>query len=280
MKRLTFFLLVFVLILTGCFGNRVKPSGEPAPVLKIWTSDEILDVVGQRTQAIRQVKALITVKVDGKKPSGFFLPIRTLDAALWTERPRPPAERAVQIRLQGFNPLGGTLFDLVSKDGRPQLSVPGRSKEVQQRLEEMLIRNGARSSFPYEILDALAGGGQPLMRPSESTAIEQSDGEIIVYQFLLEADGRSRLIRKYWLDDRLLTKQAAYFAPTGRPSVTLVYRDYQTVPSSGDGIEESFWPHEITVNFSEKGQLTVTFREVLLNQPFQAGAFSLGALSK
>ncbi len=263
-------LLVFMAIATGCAESRVKPV-EPSLAVKNWTPEEILEVVSQRASAVRQVKTLLTVKLEGKRPSGFFFPGRSMDAALWTERPQ-------QIRLQGFSPFGGTLFDLVSKDGRVQLSVPGRSKEIQNSLEEMLIRKG---DFSSELLDAIAGGGQTLMRPSELSAIEQNGNEIILYQFL---SNKSRLLRKYWLDpDRLLTKQAVYFDPSGRPSVTLLYRDYQSVPSSGGNTtppEGSFWPREITAILNNKGRLVITFNEVNLNQPFQPGAFTLGSHSQ
>jgi hypothetical protein len=280
-KILAVFLLISVMMTAGCFGNRIKPD-EPSRRVKNWTADEILEVISQRAQAIRQVKTLITVKIDGKRPPGFFLPGRTIQAALWTERPD-------LIRLQGFNPFGGTLFDLVSKEGRLQLSVPGRSKEVQARLEEMLIRNGEWSSFSSEFLDGLAGGGQSLTRPSELSAVEQNGREIVLYQFFLNK-GRSRLVRKYFLDaDRLLTRQAVYFDLSGRPSVTLLYRDYlvitspQEAPRSEEntaGRAENFWPREITAILNDKGRLLVTFSEVSLNQPFQAGAFSLGAKSR
>jgi hypothetical protein len=312
-KARTFVLPAIILVLTGCFGNRIKPT-EPPLVLKNWTSDEILDVISQRAGAIQQVKTLITVKIDGKRPPGFFIPVQSLQASLWTERPH-------QIRLQGFSPLGGTLFDLVSKDGRLQLSVPGRSKEVQKTLEEMLIRNKEKSSISSELLDALAGGGQPLLRPSESSAVEQNEREIILYQFLLDSTGKTRLLRKYWLEgDRLLTKQAVYFDPNGHPSVTVVYNDYQAIPSSEGSISSpegarsspggaresseeaigspegeivspggsiispggalNFWPREVTATLKGQGRLLITFREVKLNQPFQAGAFSFGALSR
>ena len=154
-------------------------------------------------------------------------------------------------------------------------------------MEEMLLKNGAWSSISSDLLDALAGGGQSMMRTSEFSAVEQAGREIILYQFLLN-NGKTRLVRKYWLDsDRLLTSQAVYFDSSGRPSVTFLYRDYQTIPVPGDGDgspagprEEGFWPHEITAILGEKGRLVVTFSEVNLNQPFQAGAFSLGAKSR
>lgn len=285
MRLWAFVLLIFVLILPGCFGSYVKPT-EPPAVIKSWTADEILTVVSQRAQAIQQVKSLITVQIEGKRPAGFFLPSHGLQATLWAERPSPLAGRAGQIRLQGFNPVGGILFDLVSEDGHLQLSAPGQSKEVQTALEERLIRKGENSSFSSDLLDALAGGGQPLMRSSEFSAVEQIGGEIILYQFLLNTDGRAHLIRKYWLEGgRLLTKQAVYFDPSGRPSVTVLYHDYQAIPSPDGAIisprgarSESFWPREMTVHLDGRGRLMITFREVKLNQPFQTGAFSFGAL--
>ncbi len=275
--------VIFVLILTGCFGSYVKPP-EPPPILKNWTADEILGVVSRRAQAVQQVKTLITIQIERKRPAGFFLPGQGLQATLWAERPR-------QIRLQGFNPVGGILFDLVSEDGHLQFSAPGQPKEVQTTLEELLIRKGEKSSFSSELLDALAGGGQPLMRPSEFSAVEQIGGEIILYQFLLNTDGKAHLIRKYWLEGgRLLTKQAVYFDPSGHSSVTVLYHDYQPIISprgapispggfivSPDGARsEGFWPREITVTLNGQSRLVITFNEVKLNQPFQAGAFSFG----
>lgn len=273
MRLWAFILLIFVLILPGCFGSHVKPT-EPPPVLKNWTADEILGVVSQRAQAIQQIKSLITIEIEGKRPAGFLLSGQGLQATLWADRPR-------QIRLQGFNPVGGILFDFVSEDGHLQLSAPGQSKEVQTALEEMLIRKGMKSSFSSELLDALAGGGQPLMRPSEFSAVEQNGGEIILYQFLLNTDGKAHLIRKYWLEGgRLLTKQAVYFDPSGRSSVTVLYHDYQAVISPGGARSESFWPREITATLNERTRVVITFREVKLNQPFQAGAFSFGMSSQ
>jgi len=303
MRVWVFILLIFVLILTGCFGSYVKPTETP-PVLKNWTADEILDVVSQRAQAIQQVRTLITVQIEGKRP-GFFMPSQGLQATLWAERPHPPAARlpdgqgqASQIRLQGFNPVGGILFDLVSENGRLKFSAPGQSKEVQTSLEERLIRGGEKSSFSLELLDALAGGGQPLMRPSEFSAVEQNGREIILYQFKIGTGGKAQLVRTYWLDlNRLLAKQAVYFDPSGHPSVTVLYHGYQPIPSSGgtptfpgeaivspEGAPvspggargEGFWPREITATLNKRSRLVITFQEVKLNQPFQAGAFSFG----
>jgi hypothetical protein len=182
--------------------------------------------------------------------------------------------------------MGGTLFDLVSENGRLRLSVPGQSKEVQTALEELLIREKKGPSFSSELLDVLAGGGQPLMRASEFSAVEQNGTEIILYQFLLNTDGKTRLLRKYWLEnDRLLTKRAVYFDPSGRPSMTALYHDYRPIPSPGaagvsPGGGESFWPREITAVLNGQTRLAIVFREVQLNQPFQAGAFSFGGLSQ
>jgi hypothetical protein len=271
------FVLVYVLILTGCFGSYVKPTSPPPQILKR-TADEVLAVVSQRAQAIQQVKTLITIEIEGKRPSGFFLPSQGFQAALWAQPPR-------QIRLQGFNPVGGILFDLVSEDGHLKLSAPGQPDAVQMTLERLLIREGRKSSFSsLQLLDALASGGQPLIRPSEFSAVEQIGGEIILYQFLLDSDGKAYLVRKYWLESNdLLATQAVYFDPSGYPAVTVLYHDYQAIaspegaPASPGGARgENFWPREITMNLNGRTRLVTTFHEVKLNQPFQTGAFSLG----
>ena len=95
-----FILPIFVLISTGCFGNRVKPTEQPL-ILKNWTSDEILDIISRRAGAIQQVKTLITVKIDGKRPPGFFLPCRV-------SRPLCGQNGRTRSGCRGFSPLANT----------------------------------------------------------------------------------------------------------------------------------------------------------------------------
>ena len=282
------FTLILVLVFYGCLGRQVKPTEAP-PVFPNRTADEILAIVGSRAHTIQQIKALITIRFEGKQVLIPALSGRSLEAALWVERsgrsarPAGGREQPGQVRLQGFNPVGGVLFDLVSQNGRLKLSAPGRTKEIQTTLEEMLAREEEKSSFSSLLLDALAGGGQPATRPSEFSAIEQTGGEVILYQFALNTDGRAHLARKYWLEaNRLLAQQAVYFDPSGRTSLTVLYNDYQPVQFPGGAINapggalEVFWPHEISMNLNGRSLVVTTFREVKLNQPFQAGAFSFG----
>jgi len=262
--------MILVLVSNGCLKSYVKPT-EPPPQIMKRSADEILAMVSQRAHAIQQVKTLITIEIQGKRPPGFILPSQGFQAALWAQ---PPG----QIRLQGFNPVGGILFDLVSEDGHLKLSAPGQPEAIQGTLERLLVRDGQNSSFSsLQLLDALASGGQPLIRSSEFSAVEQTGGEVILYQIILNPDGKAHLVRKYWLEsNNLLATKAVYFDASGRSLITALYHDYQSIPPSSTAPGENFWPREITMNLNGRTQLLATFHEVQLNQPFQSGAFRFG----
>lgn len=276
--------MIFASASNGCLKSYVKPT-EPPPQIMKRSADEILTMVSQRAHAIQQVKTLITIEIHGKRPPAFIMQSQGFQAALWAQ---PPG----QIRLQGFNPMGGILFDLISEDGHLKVSAPGQPEAVQETLERLLVREGQKSSFSsLQVLDTLASGGQPLIRSSEFSAVEQTADEIILYQFLLNSNGKAHLVRKYWLEsNNLLAKQAVYFDASGRPLITVLYNDYQSIPSPkevstlageaavpfGAASGENFWPRKITMDLNGRTQLLTTFHEVKLNQPFQNGAFSSG----
>ena len=84
-----------------------------------------------------------------------------------------------------------------------QLSVPGRSKRFKTFGRDVHPEQG-KIFWSSELLTLLRVADSPAA-PTESSAVEQNEQEIILYQFLLDStDGKTCLLRKYWLDgDRL-----------------------------------------------------------------------------
>lgn len=268
-----------MLFLAGC---GLRPAVRPDVPLKTASTGELVGRLNERAGLIRTLRALVTIRVPGR-------PIAT--GAL--SYARPETDREPSLRLKGFDPIGRTVFDLVSDGVRVRISIPSSGTILE------ILEDGARDPSvpirPSDLNEAVSTAVGPVLRPDEIPVLEQRDGVYILHLVRISASGSSRagrLTKRLWFDRADLRLIRVEIVAASRPEDG-GQRPRETFESESAGWVETVlefsdysveggivWPRRITVlrpGAEEEADfpLVVEFREVHLNRPLPEGEFRL-----
>ena len=130
-------------LVSGCTTTLVPVQEEAG--LKRATAEELAALLRQREAAIHTMKGLFSAKV-----RGGLIPISTrVEGAVYYRRPNA-------MRLRGFTPIGGELFEFVQVDDLYMLRLPTMGKVLSGRQSEM--SEMGKLARPFELSVWAMGG--------------------------------------------------------------------------------------------------------------------------
>lgn len=264
----TFFLFTFFLALSGCAWFRGQPD---VPLLEA-TADELTELLRQRAEAIQTMKGLFRAQIKGP---GILLPQR-IEGAMFYRRPD-------SLRLQGFNHLGGPLFDFRLDNDLYALRLAttgqvyaGKAAELERmgkigrpfRLSVWAV-NGAVAVSPVRVDEQVRLSTEDqLYRLDVLTPVQAQNG------------GGFRPTRRIWFDrHNLQVVQEDLLDHAGQVDATSRFADYRAValPSingsaTGLGLSTILKPFKVTTEDGHgQGTLQLTFHEIVPNPALKPG---------
>ncbi|BFU96982.1 MAG: conserved protein of unknown function [Nitrospira sp.] len=249
-------------------------GAKDAPPLRQATVEELTALLRQREAALQSLKGLFSAKV-----RGGMLPITTrIEGALYYERPNA-------LRLRGFTPIGGELFEFLQSDDQFTLRLPTMGR--------VLSGNGSDTSEmgklarPFQLsVWAMSGVlGTDAVAPSETVTLSEDGDRYRLDVFGPLANGGNGLRRRLWFDrQRLLVVKAERLTDSGGIDASIRYDDFRPVGveaievnASASAEDRLLRPFKISLEDGRgEGSVQITFHELIPNQPLKPAELGRG----
>lgn len=241
---------------TGCAGWPWRGPEGP----QVATAGQLLGLLKEREAALHTVKGLFRVQVKGA--AGLFA--QRVEGAVYYRRPN-------LMRLQGFNQVGGALFDFALVDDRYRLRLP--NGKVHSGLVEDLSQIGPISKPIQLSLLAMSGVVGTASVGDDQTADLAEDGERYRLDVSRAGDGAHPL-RRIWFERRSLqVVQEDRLSPSGDVEASVQFDDFRPIaalPVSGasmtEPLEALLKPFKVTTRDGQGlGAVQLIFHEIVPN---------------
>jgi hypothetical protein len=254
-----------IVLIAGC-GPRYSIA--PESPLRTATLRDLLDRLDRRTQSIQTLKALM--KVSSEKQAGVTA---SLLFSRSTEGVTP------SLRVKGFDPFGGTLFDLIWSNNRVLLTIPSQGRVMESAPDKRGV-----PSLPAELglevaelrlaVSAIVG---PFMESDDIPVLEQVGSNYLIHVIRVTGGG-GQLQKRLWIErsqfrlvreeifERAGSMVGPNIAAVSEDEATVVeYLDYQ--PRSVPAGAEIEWPDRLVITQPRAGagpehRLELKFLEV------------------
>ncbi len=243
--------------------------------LKQATAEELMALLQERDLAMQTMKGLFTARI-----KGGILPIgQRVEGALYYRRPDA-------MRLQGFNAVGGELFEFVWMNDQFRLRLPTMGRVLTGRPsapEEM-----GKLGRPFQLsLWAMKGvvGASSIGKQERVTLTEEEERYRLDVYGVSADSAQSTVVRRLWFDrQRLLVVQEERLTPTGAIDAVVRYDDYRPVgEAAGDGSASDLAgrglvrPFKVSMEDGQgQGSLQVTFHEIQTNAQLKPNELGQG----
>ncbi len=268
------------LVLLLCFlvaGCTTTPALEETAGLKQATAEELTVLLRQREAAIRTMKGLFSAKV-----RGGLIPISTrVEGAVYYRRPN-------NMRLRGFTPIGGELFEFVQADDLYTLRLPTMGRVLSGRQADM--GEMGKLARPFELSVWAMGGvlGTGAIGKDETVTLVEEGLRYRLDVFGMRPGAVSTdrpLLRRMWFDRRtLLVVQEERLNGEGEIDASIQYEDFRAIgepsfPANGGSDSRLLRPFKIILEDGRgQGSVQVTFHEIMSNQELKSE--ELGRVSR
>lgn len=265
--------LLLCLLVTAC---TTAPVHEEAG-LKQATAEELATLLRQREAAIHTMKGLFSAKV-----RGGLIPISTrVEGAVYYRRPN-------NMRLRGFTPIGGELFEFVQADELYMLRLPTMGRVLSGRQSDM--SEMGKLARPFELSVWAIGGllGTSAIGKDETTKLVEEGARYRLDVFGPRPGAATtdrQLLRRMWFDRRtLLVVQEERLNGSGEMDASIQYEDFRSIsetalPANGNGDARLLRPFKISLEDGRgQGSVQVTFHEIISNQELKSE--ELGRVSR
>lgn len=245
------------MLLSGCAWFQQAPE---AP-RKEATAEQLTGLLQEREASIQTMKGLFRAQIAG---SGIPIAQR-VEGAMYFRRPEA-------LRLQGFNQMGGKLFEFSQNKTHYRLDLPAEGKRFAGSLEELQqAKIGRLLQLSRWAVGGVVGGDSSM---DGSRAILSEDGDRYRLEVFQSApDGR--LLRRLWFERQSLqVVQEERLRKNGEVEASMTFEDYRgipaapgAVPSVDDGAGGATrMPFKVTVvDRIDSGSMVLTFHEIVLN---------------
>lgn len=265
--RVTGHVALIMLLCALVFGCSTTPAPEEAVGLKQATAEELAALLRQREAAIRTMKGLFSAKV-----RGGLIPISTrVEGAVYYRRPN-------SMRLRGFTPIGGELFEFVQADDLYMLRLPTMGKVLSGRQADM--SEMGKLARPFELSVWAMGGllGTSAIGKDETTKLVEEGARYRLDVFGPrpgEASTDRQLLRRMWFDRRtLLVVQEERLNGAGETDASIQYEDFRSIGETAlpaNGNARLLRPFKISLEDGRgQGSVQVTFHEIISNQELKS----------
>jgi len=260
------FIMLLCALVSGC---TTTPAPEEAVELKQATAEELAALLHQRETAIRTMKGLFSAKV-----RGGLIPIATrVEGAVYYRRPN-------SMRLRGFTPIGGELFEFVQADDLYMLRLPTMGRVLSGRQSDM--SEMGKLARPFELSVWAMGGvlGTSAIGKDETTKLveEGTRYRLDVFGPRPGAALTDRpLLRRMWFDRHtLLVVQEERLNGAGEMDASIQYEDFRSIGETAHTANGSLnarllRPFKISLEDGRgQGSVQVTFHEIISNQELKS----------
>lgn len=248
--------------------------------LKRATAEELTSLLRQREAAIQTMKGLFSAKV-----RGGLIPISTrVEGAVYYRRPNA-------MRLRGFTPIGGELFEFVQADDVYMLRLPTMGKVLSGRQSDMSEMGKLARPFELSVWAMSGVLGTSAIGRNETTKLVEEGARYRLDVLGLRSGTASadrQVLRRMWFDRRtLLVVQEERLNGSGEVDASIQYEDFRSIgeaalPANGSGDSRLLRPFKISLEDGRgQGSVQVTFHEILPNQDLKTeelGRVSRGVL--
>ncbi len=270
MRRKTFYLLLFTLYsLQGCAWFQAAPE---VP-LKQATAEQLTGQLQEREAAIQTMKGLFRAQVSGSVISIA----QRVEGAMYYRRPEA-------LRLQGFNQLGGKLFEFSQNRTHYKLDLPTEGKRFAGSIEDLQqARIGRLLQLSRWAVGGVVGGDSS--GSGLRTALAE-DGDRYRLDVFQPVPG-GRLLRRLWFDRRSLqVVEEERLRDNGEVEASMTFEDYRGIPAAPAGAmptaesstSATLMPFKVTVvDRVASGSVILTFHEIVLNPALKPEELGLAA---
>lgn len=267
----TFVLLPFALAaLSGCAWFQQVPE---AP-LEQATAEQLTGQLQEREAAIQTLKGLFRAQVSGSVISIA----QRVEGAMYYRRPEA-------LRLQGFNQLGGKLFEFSQNRTHYKLDLPTEGKRFAGLIEELQqARIGRLLQLSRWAVGGVVGGDSS---GSGFRTAFTKDGDRYRLD-VFQSDPGGRLLRRLWFDRRSLqVVEEERLRDNGEVEASMTFEDYRgipaapagAVPAAGASASATLMPFKVTiVDRVASGSVVLTFHEIVLNPTLKPEELGMAVL--
>ncbi len=256
----SFFALALV-TLSGC--SLFTPREEVQ--LKQATVKELMALLSEREAATQTMKGLFSAKV-----RGGIIPIASrVEGSLYYRRPNA-------MRLRGFTPVGGELFEFVQAGDQFRLRLPTMGRVLSGNPSDM--SEMGKLARPFQLSVWAMGGvlGTGKITQDETVALVEEGDRYRLDIFGPSPDGIPRVHRQLWFERQALhVVREDWLTESGTMEATIQYEDFRTIgepkAASSDGDRPLQRPFKIFLEDGRgQGSVQVTFHEMTPNLPVTA----------
>jgi hypothetical protein len=248
-------------LLPGC----VLFSSREEVQLKRATVEELTALLSRREAAIQTMKGLFSAKV-----RGGIIPIASrVEGALYYRRPST-------MRLRGFTPAGGELFEFVQAGDQFQLRLPTMGRVLSGSPSDM--NEMGKLARPFQLSVWAMGGvlGTGTIAKNETVVLVEEGDRYRLEVFGPSSNGAQLIRRQLWFERQALqVVRENRFTESGAVEATIQYEDFrpigetETVSTTADRRLQR--PFKIVLEDGKgQGSVQVTFHEMIPNVPLKA----------
>lgn len=251
-RRLGAVVSLLFLLTAGC-------AGWPwAPGMKEATAEDLTQLLREREAALHTVKGLFRVQMKG--PAGLFA--QRVEGAMYYRRPD-------LLRLQGFNQVGGSLFDFALAEERYRLRLPS-GKVYTGRIEDLAELGPVSRPIELSMLAMSGIVGTASVGRDQTVALAE-DGDRYRLDVMRPGPG-GKPFRRIWFDRQTLqVVQEDRLAGSGEVEASVQFDDFRPVPlpalaTSADPPVSLLKPFKVTTRDGRgMGAVQLIFHEIVPN---------------
>lgn len=261
-----FFLSGILFALSNCAPLPQRPAISVKPAI----AEQLLATLGQKESAILSLKGLLRIHIQGDG-----VPIsRRMDGVLLYRRPR-------LIRLKGFSPLGGLVFDFLVNRDHYTLHIPKEGQVFTGKVGDLEATGeiGVLVKLSLQAMDTLLGKVGNVDQGQLYVVEDGDQYRIEVWPSSAEDDlADEDIIRRIWVGrNPFQVSQLEHLSSDGEIIVVVQAEDFRPVRKPSP-LENStiMLPFRVVAEdrLGEKS-VSLKFQEIIANAPLEAKEFGL-----
>lgn len=267
-RRLCAVLSLLLLLQAGCAGWPWRVQG-----MKEATAEDLAQLLREREAALHTVKGLFRVQMKG--PAGLFA--QRVEGAMYYRRPD-------LLRLQGFNQVGGPLFDFALAEARYRLRLPN-GKVYTGRIEDLAELGPVSRPIELSMLAMSGVVGTASVGQDQTVALAEEEDRYRLDVIRPGPEGKP--FRRIWFDRQTLqVVQEDRLGGSGEVEASVLFDDFRPVslpalPASAEAPASLLKPFKVTTRDGRgMGAVQLIFHEIVPNpdlRPEELGVARGGA---